>query len=248
MLHLLRRHPFAVRAHFDYSAVLTYALPANILQPLLPPGLELDQREGLGFAAIAMVKTRRLRPAVFPALLGQDFFLIGYRIFSRFTTREGRRLRGLRILRSETDRRRMVCSGNLLTHYHYHYAPIHAAWSEENLHVVREGGMDVVFHKKSDARLPSGSPFADWREARMYAGPLPFTFDYEQETHSIVIIEGVRQNWTPQAVEAEVRTLDFFDQPQFQGVRPQLCSAFIVENIPFMWKKGRRELLNAQSI
>jgi hypothetical protein len=35
--HLLRRHPFPVVAHFDTSLVLTYAFPARVLEPLLPP-------------------------------------------------------------------------------------------------------------------------------------------------------------------------------------------------------------------
>ena len=54
-----------------------------------------------------------------------------------------------------------------------------------------EGDLQV----KADLRdrpapLPPGSPFQDLVEARRFAGPLPFTFDYEVETHSIVVIEG----------------------------------------------------------
>lgn len=239
MMHLLKRHPFAVRAFFDYSAVLTYALPAETLRPLLAPGLTLDEKDGFGFVAIAMVKTRALRPAVFPEFLGQDFFLIGYRIFARFQTRSGRRLRGLRILKSQTDKKRMVVSGNLLTHYNYHFLPIEAVHSKSGLH-VRAPGLEARFEKREAARLPEGSVFKDWREARMFAGPLPFTFDYEKETNSIVVIEGVRENWEPQPVEATARC-DFFEGEAFAGARPVFSSAFLIENVPYMWKKGKRE-------
>ena len=54
------------------------------------------------------------------------------------------------------------------------------------------------------APLPEGSPFPDLKEARKFAGPLPFTFDYEEETHSIVRIQGVRQRWNPEPVAVEV--------------------------------------------
>lgn len=108
MLHLLKRHPLPVRAHFRYSLVLTYALPRAVLEPLLPPGLELDFYEDFGFVAIALVQTENLRPAFLPAAFGQNFFLSGYRIFTRYTTRAGRHLRGLRILRSDTNRRLIV--------------------------------------------------------------------------------------------------------------------------------------------
>jgi len=119
MLYRLRRHPFPVVAHFDHVLVLTYAFPRSILEPMLPPGLTLDARGELGFMAVAMVQTRRLRPAFLPARFGQDFFLAGYRIFARFRRPSGGMIRGLRILRSDADRRLMVWLGNALTHYHY---------------------------------------------------------------------------------------------------------------------------------
>ena len=79
----LRRHPFDMEAHFDFSLVLAYALPAAALEPLLAPGLELDRVGDLGILAVALVQTRDLRPAGWPRALGLDFFLSGYRVFAR---------------------------------------------------------------------------------------------------------------------------------------------------------------------
>ncbi len=244
MFHQIKRHPFAVHAFFDYSAVLTYSFPSEVLTPLLPPGLFLDEREGRGFVAVAMVKTKNLRPWFLPSFLGQNFFLIGYRIFARLKTREGRTLRGLRILRSETDKRFMAWSGNLLTHYNYHTVDIRETHQDGQIHVERAGGLDVTFHIGAEASLPAGSPFHDWREARMYAGPLPFTFDYEKESHSIVIIEGRRENWDPVPASVDVKRCDFVNDPMFQGAHPTLCAAFVVEKIPYQWAKGRLEKLD----
>src|SRR5437667_9636522 len=92
---ILKRHPIPVAAFFRHSLVLTYALPAAALAPFLPPGLSLDTHRGIGFLAIAMVQTEDLRPSFLPKAFGQDFFLSGYRIFARFRTKAGRRLRGL---------------------------------------------------------------------------------------------------------------------------------------------------------
>ena len=44
------------------------------------------------------------------------------------------------------------------------------------------------------------SPFANLEDARRFAGPLPYTFDYEPETNSIVMIKATRTRWEP-AVE-----------------------------------------------
>ena len=71
------------------------------------------------FIAVAMVQTSGLRPKGFPRFLGRDFFLIGYRIFVRFTTKEGKRLRGLYIIKSETNSEIMKFAGNIFTHYNY---------------------------------------------------------------------------------------------------------------------------------
>ena len=121
MLSYLKSHPFAVEAFFDQSLVLTYAVPAAELAPLLPPCLVPDTwQQHWGFVAVALVQTRHLRPQHWPAWLGHDFYLIGYRIFVRYTTAAGRRLRGLYILRSETNNKLMELGGNLFTHYRYH--------------------------------------------------------------------------------------------------------------------------------
>jgi hypothetical protein len=240
----LRRHPFPVVAHFRQSLVLTYALPREILTPLLPPGLILDSLGDFGFVAIALVETENLRPSFMPKFLGQNFFLSGYRIFTRFETRAGRKLRGLRILRSDTDRRRMVWSGNALTHYHYRLADVALSSREQVLEIKittprAEADLHVIANlDEAAAILPPNSPFRDWHEARLFAGPLPFTFDYEAETHSIVMIEGVRTNWHPRPVSVEVKRVTFFDSPAFSTTQPILANAFYIEDIPYRWKRG----------
>lgn len=253
MLHQLKRHPLPVVAFFRHSLVLTYAVPRDILQPLLPPGLRLDLYGDMGFLAIALVQTEALRPAFLPRVLGQDFFLSGYRIFTRFDTRSGRTLRGLRILRSDANRRLMVTSGNLLTHYNYRKCEASLREEDGRLEVrIRtphaEADLQVVADLAScPAPLPPGSPFPDLVEARKFAGPLPFTFDYERETHSIVVIEGVRQDWDPQPVRVEVRQNTFLERPPLAGTGAVLANAFHVQRIPYRWKRGVREPLPKQT-
>lgn len=243
-LQRLRRHPLPVVAFFRHSLVLTYALPRETLQPLLPPGLVLDSLGEWGFLAIALVQTESLRPAFLPRAFGQNFFLCGYRIFTRFTTSAGRKLRGLRILRSDTDRARMVIFGNLLTHYRYGRAQVSVETSERQWQFkvsTPDAAADLhVRAQLSDAAapLPNDSPFRDWHQARLFAGPLPFTFDYEPQTHSIILIEGVRQDWRPVPTKVEVLENTYFKSEPFRDARPILASAFRVENISYRWKRG----------
>src|SRR5262245_24569402 len=120
MLAFLKNHPFAVEAFFESSLVLTFAVKKEEVLPLIPECLEPDTfANKWAFIAVAMVQTRNLRPKGFPRFAGNDFFLVGYRIFVKYINNAGKRLRGLYILKSETDKKRMQLMGNTFTHYNY---------------------------------------------------------------------------------------------------------------------------------
>ncbi len=242
-MRFLRRHPFPVAAHFDRVAAVSFAFREEILRPLLPEGLELDAYEGHGFVTVAMVWTRGLRPDVLHRALGQDFFLAGYRIFARLRDESGRRLRGLKILRSETDRRRMVCLGNLMTGYNYRLVETALSQAGDEFHVktsLPDGKvtLDLKFRTGGDPALPPESPFPDWRTARRFAGPMPFTFSPEADG-SFVVIEGSRDTWTPGPVEVLDWKVAMFGEAPFRDARPVLANAFMVEDISYRWEKGR---------
>lgn len=240
----LRTHPFAVDAFFDHSLVLTYALPVSTLLPVLPGCLTPDSwNEKWGFVAAAFVSTRHLRPAGFPVWMGRDFILSGYRIFVRYTDMRGRRLRGLYILRSVTNKRIMSFSGNLFTHYHYKTADLKMNTSAERILVSsKKEHIHIEAHCSSEATLPAGSVFENWQQARRFAGPLPFTFSVNEKKNQVVIIEGMRESWTPQPINIVQEQVGWLQQEAF--AEKKLASAFLVSGIPYHWKKGRTELLS----
>jgi uncharacterized protein YqjF (DUF2071 family) len=245
MWHLLKRHPIPISAFFRHSLVLTYAFPPEILQPLLPKGLVLDTFREYAFLAVALVQTEDLRPSFLPSVMGRDFFLSGYRIFTRLAG-GAQSKRGLRILRSDTDHRWMVRAGNLLTHYNYHLCQ--ARFDEDNhgIHwTIRtprsEADLEVFARLSGKAPvLPNGPPFDTLAEARRFAGPLPYTFDYEAQTQSIIGIRARRQSWNPQPVEVQVRQNTFLDHEPFRGNSPILANAFHVRDVPYQWQRGSR--------
>lgn len=245
VLDRLRRHPIPISAYFRHSLVLTYAFAPEVLEPMLPPGLVLDTYRGFGFLAIALVQTTRLRPSFLPAVLGQGFFLSGYRVFTRLGGGK-QSLRGLRILRSDTDRRWMVGAGNLLTHYNYRLckATVEERGSEIRLAIeTPEGEADVEVTAQvgpGPVSLPEESPFASLADARRFAGPLPYTFDYEEATRSIIGIRALRQEWNPQPVAVEVRRNTYLEREPFGGAGPILANAFYVRDVPYQWLRGRR--------
>jgi uncharacterized protein YqjF (DUF2071 family) len=243
MLATLKNHPFAVEAFFESSTVLTFAFPKEQLQPLIPECLELDTfNDKWAFLAVAMVQTKALRPKGFPQIVGNDFFLIGYRVFVRFINQAGKRRRGLYILKSETDKKKMEFFGNLFTHYNYTTTDIHQQKENGTLN-IHSNKSDFHLKMKTptneDIALPTGSPFTDWKEARRFAGPLPFTFTYNPATKKVLIIEGVREDWKPMPISVIDYHFSFIDHLQLREAR--LANAFIIQNIPYYWKKGKQE-------
>jgi len=236
----LRNHPFAVEAFFEHSLVLTFAVPKNEIKDLLPPCLEPDTfRDEWAFVAVALVKTKDLRPKGFPAFMGNNFFLVGYRIFVRYTNNQGKRLRGLYILRSETNKKKMSFLGNIFTHYRYITTPI-----QFDKYNFSSPQIAIKISDNENAALPGNSPFATWQEARRFAGPLPFTFSYNEKKKEVLIIEGVRENWTPRPVAVLKHDIAFLQEMKLNGM--VLANAFMIENIPYYWKKGKTEIWQPQ--
>ncbi|MEL6989817.1 MAG: hypothetical protein AAGK97_18560, partial [Bacteroidota bacterium] len=172
---------------------------------------------------------------------GRNFFLIGYRIFVKYYTKEGKRLRGLYIIKSETNKCSMQFFGNLFTHYNY---------TTTDIQITNDPSSKTIASQHSDFKLelalgeeevelPKGSPFNDWKEARRYAGPLPFTFTWETEKKEMLIIQGLRSNWKPKPFRVIQFHSAFIDHFNFKEAR--LANAFLVEQIPYTWKKAIRE-------
>lgn len=242
MINFLKNHPFAVQTHFESSLVLTFAVPKEQLQNLIPECLELDTfQDKWAFIAIAMVQTKGLRPKGFPSFMGNDFFLIGYRIFVRYTNNAGKRLRGLYIIKSQTDKKKMEFFGNIFTHYNYTTTDIEQTRSE-NFKTIRseQSKFEVTIEEtKDEIKIPENSPFTDWKDARKFAGPLPHTFTVNTEDNTILTILGIRQNWKPKAVKVECYHFDFLNKLNLQNM--VLANAFEIKNIPYYWEKGKIE-------
>ena len=242
MLSWLKTHPFAVEAFFEHSLVLTFAAPVTEIQALLPAPLVADTfAERWGFVAVALVQTRDLRPKGFPAWLGHDFYLIGYRVFVRYQSADGKRLRGLYILGSQTDKPGMTALGNLFTHYRYQTVDIASQQTAGRLDIRSQQAEFRVTLVPPTAKvmLPAQSPFATWQEARRFAGPLPFTFSVDSDASRMLIVEGVRQNWEPQPVAVEQYQVGFLNHLKLSN--PILANAFALHDVPYHWKKGRTE-------
>src|SRR2546427_12646768 len=83
--------------------------------------------------------------------------------------------------------------------------------------------LDVVADLSSrPAPRPAGAPFANLEDARRFAGPLPYTFDYEPETNSIVMIKATRRRGEREPLAAVAHTPPALEQPRFTTFKQKL--------------------------
>lgn len=128
-----------------------------------------------------------------------------------------------------------------MTHYRYRKCHVDAKRSTQSLEIEissanTEADLSVrAVIDKAAAEPPEGSPFPDLKLARRYAGPLPFTFSYEAESGRMIVVEGVRRNWKPMPVHAEIEHCTFIEKAPFSGYPARLANAFYVEDISYRW-------------
>ena len=131
--------------------------------------------------------------------------------------------------------------GNVFTHYNYQTTDIRFLRNGNVIEVqsLKSNLCVKVEASSEDIALPIQSPFKDWKAARRFAGPLPFTFTYDSVKKEVLIIEGVREEWAPKPVKVLKNKVGFVDSLQLHGA--VLANAFVIHNIPYYWKKGRKD-------
>lgn len=236
----LRNHPFGVSAHFNSTTILTFSVDKEELAPLVPEPLILDlYQDKWAFLTVAMVDTKHLRPTGLPKILGRSFFLIGYRIFVRYKTSSGRTLRGLYILKSETNKKIMEVLGDVFSRYNYKTIDI-TQNQEDNLVSIysNKSNFKVSYSKckEESAALPEGSIFLNWKDARKFVGPMPFTFEVDAKKRTVLILEGKRNTWIANPIHVESEHFAFLNKLHLNSL--QLANAFEICDVSYSWKKG----------
>jgi hypothetical protein len=166
--------------------------------------------------------------------------LVVYRYFVRHRSASGRNLRGLYILRSETDKKRMELLGNVFTRYRYVETGVRVTGLDEQLRIESpRTGLEIEVDLTHNDDLPEGSPFTRCEDARKFSGPLPFTFTCEADKKRVLIVEGARSDWKPKPVRVMKHHIPFLAELGHGDAI--LANAFVVRDIPYHWKKGTSE-------
>ncbi|MBI2335390.1 MAG: DUF2071 domain-containing protein [Deltaproteobacteria bacterium] len=254
MLYLFKRHRFPTKALLREALVLTFALPAALLEPWLAPSLKLEtlhrDKKNYGLLYLTLFQMEALRLASLPSWLGKNLFLASYGLLVRYKTKNGKLLRGFRTLRSDTDQRVFSIFGNFFTHDYFQLADARINKNPHLIHIqlktiYNQANLDlkIKFDHPTTA-LPKGSLFKNEKEAKLL-GDLPnYYLNYERETHSMIVIPMERPQWRTQFVPTEIIRCSFFNQEGFNTSRPILLSSVYAHDIECLWKAGMCEAVN----
>jgi hypothetical protein len=233
--------PFAV--HIRHRLVLAYAWPRELLEPMVPPGLEPDTYGAVGFVAVSLVSAEDVRPRPLPARVGGRADLIGYRVLVRRRDARGRTLHGFSSLRGDADGGPMVRLGCLLTGGRYRRADIRFEERPGILEIVgRTAGGLADVHVAADltsrpAPLPYGSPFTSLHDARRFGGGAA---GFHGEDAGEGITQASRPAREAQPIAVDVRELAFFDRAPFDLRAPTLAFALHDADVEYVWERERR--------
>jgi Uncharacterized conserved protein (COG2071) len=228
--------------HVRHRLVLTYAWPRELLEPMIPVGLEPAAYGALGFVAVALVHAERVRPAPLPQRVGGPCDLVGYRVLVRRRDARGRTLQGSSPLRGDADGGSIVRLGCLLTGGRYRKADIEFDERPGVLEVIARTAQEAAdVHVVADltsrpAPLPLGSPFLSLQDARRF-GVAASRFHLEDASKGIAVSAPSARDAEP--ISVDVRGLAFFDQPPFDLRAPTLACAFHDADVEYVWERAR---------
>lgn len=234
--------PIALAAYVRHRLVLTYAWPRELLEPMIPAGLEPATYGALGFVAVALVHAESVRPSPLPQRVGGRCDLVGYRVLVRRRDVRGRTLQGSSPLRGDADGGSMVRLGCLLSGGRYRRANIRFDERPGVLEVVARtagGAADVRVIADLTSRpapLPTGSPFLSLQDARLFGGAAS-RLDHEDPSGGITV--PARPARDAQPISVDVRELAFFDQAPFDLRAPMLACAFHEADVEYVWGRAR---------
>jgi hypothetical protein len=235
------RPAIALAVHVRHRLALTYAWPRELLEPMVPVGLEPATYGALGFVVVALVHVESVRPSPLPHRIGGRCDLVGYRVLVRRRDARGRTLQGSSSLRGDADGGPMARLGCLLTAGRYRRADIRFDERPGLLEVVaRTAGGAADVHVVADltsrpAPLPSGSPFLSLQDARLFAGAAS-RFLHEDPSEGITV--AARPARDAQPISVDVRELAFFDQAPFDLRAPTLACAFHDADVEYVWRRA----------
>ncbi len=227
-----RNGRLAITSTFLTNSILMYSCEPDDLERLLCPGINVDLIGGRGHLAVAFVDQRDFRPRGAPQWAGRDFFMVEYLAFVTYESSDGRQMRGLYLLQSDTPSTLACIGSRIFSHYQFRKIDLRVSeTSTTKRFASTKAGIDVTISLDADSR---GDAWAGFEEL---SRPRSFNFQHLKRSNATLVIRGVLKGWDPRpttVLNADVAAVDgmgiTFDGPP---------KAIEVDNVEYLWRNSR---------
>lgn len=234
----LPKHPVPMRAVFRRCWLLTWRIEPGALQRQLPPGLSPWIHDGSAWLSIVVARMHDMRPTFLPRLLGVAFDQVVYRAV---VTRGDER--GVYFLRTEANHRAYAWGGDLLTHFHFHYAPIDIVGDGAEASIVAHPPGAAAFRVRFAAAAPEALlaplPFDSLDGVRTVLCDLFYAFSVHPRTGAPGRVAVSRPEWPIRLVEPKDVHAPWMTEVLFPGACT-LSHGVYTRDVPYRWTPMRR--------
>jgi len=235
-----RNGRLAIASTFFTNSILMYSCEPDDLQRLLCPGIDVDVIGGRGHLAVAFVDQRDFRPRGFPRWAGRDFFMVEYLAFVTYESSDGRQMRGLYLLQSDTPSTLACIGSRVFSHYRFRKIDLTINETDTTRRFTStKARIDVAISLDTDTDTDTDTDGSEepWADYGQLSKPRSFNFQHLKRSNATLVIRGVLKGWTPRP--ATVLTSDIaaveelginFDGPP---------KAIEVDNVEYLWRNSR---------
>jgi uncharacterized protein YqjF (DUF2071 family) len=238
-----------MQGRLDPCFLLSYALPENAVEELLPKGIHPLTYQGFAFINIVISRILKMRPAGMPALFGLTYWHIAYRLYARVDLASDRTMAGLYFLRSDIDKSLMVLPGNALTDFRFHKASIQISTNGAliRLRITQTPGAiadaEAVIEASATGEEAILPPFQTAHEREQTLKYAPFGLAFDRSGHWLKIAEVQRDESKWEERPVRVQMADWRYLKRTIPGEACLVRATQVMPIDYRWCIGRIERL-----
>ncbi|MEM9752620.1 MAG: DUF2071 domain-containing protein [Planctomycetota bacterium] len=242
----------------DRCLLLSFRTPADSVQHLLPPGLELMRRGPYAFWNVVLCHVHKMRPVGVPEALGMSYHHVAYRLRVQAMTDRANTRQGLYFVRSDADAALLGAVGNRLSDFRFNRASVSWRASLEEAAPRHDGipGFETITVSTADGRADAELTFNHQTPA---AHPADSCFPTHEDVRAALKYEplGLATNkrgqlklaevfrdehaWREDVVEVTHARFGFFDTLGQTDTHLELATR--VAPLPYRWRLGRRERL-----
>jgi len=218
--------------------LLNFRVDPDIVQPLIPPPLEVEHYSGFAIVGVCLIRLEQLRPKGMPSVLGVSSENMAHRIAIRYPGEDGMKP-GVFIWRRETDQKMVELFGGRLFPGVHGGAKFVVGDAPDRLQMsVTTPGKeaDVTFAARRRRGWQSGSVFASVNQASEFfqKGDCGFSCSLQGDR-----VEGLRLKmlrWEMEPLDIKAQHCSFYNNPsRFPESSVTFDSALLIRGLPHEW-------------